>query len=78
MLLARKIVAVFLSLVVSYGLAFGGLKEDAEAISVSGGEDHTLILTANRWAKHWGYGRLPIPDVEDVGGAGRSGFPGHR
>jgi hypothetical protein len=49
MLLARKTITAFVSLFVSYALAFGGLKEDAKAIHVSGGEDHTLIVTANNW-----------------------------
>jgi len=39
MLLARKTFTAFMSLFVSYGVAFGGLKEDAKAIHVSGGED---------------------------------------
>jgi len=49
MLVARKTITAFVSLFVAYGVAFGGLKEDAKAIDVSGGEDHTLILTANNW-----------------------------
>jgi alpha-tubulin suppressor-like RCC1 family protein len=33
---------------------FADWKENATAIDVSGGEDHTLVLTANKWA--WGCG----------------------
>jgi alpha-tubulin suppressor-like RCC1 family protein len=54
MLLARKTITACVSLLVSCSAAFAGLKEDAEGIRVSGGEDHTLILTANNWV--WGCG----------------------
>jgi alpha-tubulin suppressor-like RCC1 family protein len=30
-------------------LAVGDWKEDAKAIDISGGEDHTLVLTKNKW-----------------------------
>lgn len=33
---------------------FADWKEDAKAIDISGGEDHTLVLTRNQWA--WGCG----------------------
>ncbi len=31
------------------GSSFGGWKDNAKGIDISGGEDHTLVLTANKW-----------------------------
>jgi len=46
---ARKFVAGTLSVSLWCTLALGGLKEVSKATAISGGEDHTLILTANDW-----------------------------
>ena len=35
-------------------ITFANWKENAKAIDISGGEDHTLVLTKNRWV--WGCG----------------------
>ena len=39
--------------------AFGDWKENARVMDISGGEDHTLVLTANKWVwacgdNNWG------------------------
>jgi len=47
---ARTQIAVAAFVLSSCGVAFSGVKEDARALCVSGGEDHTLVLTANKWA----------------------------
>jgi len=75
MLVARKTVTAFVSLFVSYGVAFGGLKEDAKAIHVSGGEDHTLIVTANNWVWVCGAnGDYPYNSYYGVLGTGSNSF----
>jgi alpha-tubulin suppressor-like RCC1 family protein len=75
MLLARKIIAAFVSLFVFYGLAFGGLKDAAKAIRVSGGEDHTLIVTANNWVWVCGpNGDYPYNNYYGVLGTGSNSF----
>jgi len=47
-----KQVLITLSLIVIIGnIATGSTwKDDAKAIDISGGEDHTLLLSANKWA----------------------------
>lgn len=45
-----------------------GWREDAQAVDISGGEDHTLILTANKWVWACGdnyYYQLGIGNNED-------------
>jgi alpha-tubulin suppressor-like RCC1 family protein len=75
MLLARKTIPVFVSLFVSYAVAFGGLKEDAKGIRVSGGEDHTVILTANKWVWVCGpNGDYPYNNYYGVLGTGSNSF----
>ena len=63
MLRARRRSAVVLSILLTCNLAFGGFKEDSKAICVSGGENHTLVLTANNWAWACGPNGLKIKDT---------------
>jgi len=53
-MLSRKklIVSITLIIIITGLTAFGAWKENAEAIDISGGEDHTLVLTNDKtvWA----------------------------
>jgi alpha-tubulin suppressor-like RCC1 family protein len=52
---SRKKLIVSISLIILItNLTLAGWKEDAEAVKISGGENHTLILTTNKWP--WGCG----------------------
>ena len=50
-MLSRKIIILFTSLIiVNLNIVVAAeWKENAKAIDISGGEDHTLALTANNW-----------------------------
>jgi len=50
----NQILITVLFIIFVTGSTFGDWKEDAKAIDISGGEDHTLVLTANRLV--WGCG----------------------
>jgi alpha-tubulin suppressor-like RCC1 family protein len=55
MLSRTKIIGIIISIIILItNLAFANWREDAKAIRVSGGEDHILVLTANKWP--WGCG----------------------
>ena len=51
----RILVIVSLIILIINFSAFADWKDDAKAIKVSGGEDHTLVLTANKWPWACGY-----------------------
>jgi len=54
-MLSRKKLIIIISLIIfTTNLTLADWKEDAKAIKISGGEDHTLVLTKNKWP--WGCG----------------------
>lgn len=65
----KKLIIIVVPLIILIAnLTFAGWKENAKAIKVSGGEDHTLVLTVNKWP--WGCGvnnvyQLGIGDNQD-------------
>jgi len=55
MFLRKKLIISIVSLIILIAnLTLADWKENAKAIKVSGGEDHTLVLTQNKWP--WGCG----------------------
>ncbi len=53
---AKKLTLSIVSFaILSTNLTFGDWRENAKAIKVSGGQDHTLVLTANK--RPWGCGK---------------------
>jgi len=46
----NQILIIVSLIVLSISPSFADWRENAKAIDISGGEDHTLVLTANKWA----------------------------
>ncbi len=67
MLSGKKLICIIISLIILIpNLTLADWREDAKAIDISGGEDHTLVLTTNKWL--WacgdnGYYQLGIGDT---------------
>ncbi len=69
MLSVKKLIISIISLIILIANpTLADWKEDAKVIDISGGEDHTLVLTANKWpwaCGHNGWYQLGTGDNDD-------------
>ncbi len=67
-MLWRKHILITISLIILVANpTLANWKEDAKAIDISGGEDHTLVLTQNRWPWTWNFRMILIDFVGESG-----------
>lgn len=63
MSIKKQIIIGLLTILFSVSTVLADYRDDAKVIKVSGGEDHTLVLTQNNWA--WGCGENSLYQIGD-------------
>jgi alpha-tubulin suppressor-like RCC1 family protein len=52
--MSKRVLCAFVVLAVVYSIVFADIREDSKGLKISGGENHTLVLTKDN--KLWGCG----------------------